>query len=128
MDINKRLKKLEFFLADNDSPILVDFAQVKHFNNPIVLESNISELDIYGDGKNPTWYHKVEEANKNRIYLIINNIAKIPKEEQRKFISLLKDRECNNKKLPENVSIIVLIEDNEKDLLDKEILSYLIVI
>ena len=128
MDINKRLKRLEYFLRDNSSPILVDFAEVKHFNNPIVLESNISELELYGNNTAPTWYHKVEEANGSRVYLIINNIAKIPKNEQKKFISLLKDKECNNKKLQENVSIIVLIKDNEKDLLDKELLSYLIVI
>ena len=128
MDINRKLKRLEYFLVDNDSPILVDFAKVKHFNNPVVIESNITEKELYGDNNEPSWFQKINEANGERVYLIINNITKISKEEQKKFISLFKDRECNNKKIPQNVSIILLIEEQEKELLDKELLSYLIVI
>ncbi len=75
----------------------------------------------------PEWYAKLKSSNKEGInYLLITDIAKVDKLEQKKFIHLLKDRKCNNIVLPKNAVIVVIINKDEKELIDKEVLSYLI--
>ena len=128
MDLKSRLKRLEFYLKDCESPILVDFLKPEQFKEPIVLEGNISQEELYGDmSYDPEWYSKLKNSKKEGInYLIINNLAKVDKNEQKKFIHLLKDRKCNNIVLPDNTVMLVVINEGEKDLLDKDVLSYLI--
>ena len=128
MDIKSRLKRLEFYLKDCDSPVLVDFLKAEQFTNPIVIEGDISKEELYGDMSfEPEWYTRLKSLKKDGInYLIINNLSKVEKNEQKKFIHLLKDRKCNNIVLPSNCVMVVVIKKDEKELLDDEVLSYLI--
>ena len=128
MELKSRLKRLEFYLKDCDSPILVDFLKPEQFKDAIVIDGNISKDELYGDMSfDPEWYVKLKNIKKDGIiYLIINNLVKVDKLEQKKFIHLLKDRKCNNIVLPSNCVIVIPINKGEEDLLDKEIFSYLI--
>jgi hypothetical protein len=128
MELKSRLKRLEFYLKDCDSPILVDFLKPEQFNEPIVIDGSISNEELYGDMSfEPEWYTKLKNSNKEGInYLIIDNLAKVDMLEQKKFVHLLKDRKCNNIVLPKNAVIVVIINKDEKELIDKEVLSYLI--
>ena len=128
MELKSRLKRLEFYLKDCDSPVLVDFLKPEQFKDAIVIDANISKNELYGDMSfDPEWYAKLKSSNKEGInYLIINNIAKVNELEQKKFIHLLKDRKCNNIVLPKNAVIVVTTDKEEKELIDKEVLSYLI--
>ncbi len=128
MELKSRLKRLEFYLKDCDSPILVDFLKPEQFKDAIVIDANISKYDLYGDMSfDPEWYAKLKSSNKEGInYLLITDIAKVDKLEQKKFIHLLKDRKCNNIVLPKNTVIVVIVNKDEEELIDKEVLSYLI--
>ena len=128
MELKSRLKRLEFYLKDCDFPILGDFLKPEQFKNPIVIDANISKNELYGDMSfDPEWYKKLKGSTKEGInYLLITNIAKVDGLEQKKFIHLLKDRKCNNIVLPKNAVIVILINKGEEELIDKEVLSYLI--
>lgn len=97
----------------------------------VVLESNCSKKELMGNYENleyklPEWYKKLNETAKiHTPILIIKDINQIPKEEQRKFIELLKYRKIYIHKLPQNCVIFVTYKNLKENPIEEEIYSFL---
>ncbi|MBE6453210.1 MAG: hypothetical protein E7012_06980 [Alphaproteobacteria bacterium] len=79
------------------------------FENTVVLSADIDarELNVTTD-----WCKKfVPFSNAERVCLQICGLDKLEKDEQMKFVGLLKDRRIGSYKLPDNVQIVVLVDD-----------------
>ena len=83
----------------------------------IVINSDCSSSELMGYFDNleyivPEWYNKLMESSKiHTPVLIIKDINKVPEEEQRKFIELLKYKKVYVNKIPENCMIFVTYSD-----------------
>ena len=110
------------YIKINVVPVLVDFMSASDFDNAVVLPANtpVSELNgHYEDTEfvSPKWFNDLT-SNK---YLIIDKIDTISKEEQKKFIEILKYNKISTFNLPSECRIIVTA--NKIDNVDEEILS-----
>ena len=117
------MDKKELFISyvkSNVAPILVDFIDASLIPNSVIIESNISLSDLVGDNGVPSWYLDLTCDSSSK-FLVINNIDLISKEEQLKFIELLKDREVCEYKIPDNVVIVLCVSN--KGNIDERIYS-----
>ena len=110
------------YIKINVAPVLVDFMSASDFDNVVVLHANtpVSELNGHYEDTGfvpPKWFNELT-SNK---YLIIDKIDTISKEEQKKFIEILKYRKISTFDLPNECRIIVIA--SEIDNVDEEILS-----
>ena len=98
----------------------------------VVIDSNCSNSELMGYFQNlnyvaPEWYKKLNESSKEHIpVLIIKDINKIPEEEQRKFIELLKYKKVYVHKLPENCRIFVTYSNINENPIDEELYSFMV--
>lgn len=122
--------KKEIFLSyikANVAPILVDFMSGKDLPDATILSSDIDikELNGHYEGENfvpPKWLNEILNSNTSKI-LVIDKIDTISKEEQMKFIEILKYRKVSTFELPKNCIIIVTANEISKDKINEEILS-----
>ena len=122
--------KKEIFLSyikANVVPILVDFMSGKDLPDATILSSNIDvkELNGHYEGKNfvpPKWLNEILNSNTSKI-LVIDKIDIISKEEQMKFVEILKYRKVSTFEFPKNCIIIVTVNEISKDKINEEILS-----
>ncbi len=122
--------KKEIFLSyikANVVPILVDFMSGKDLPDATILSSNIDvkELNGHYEGKNfvpPKWLNEILNSNTSKI-LVIDKIDIISKEEQMKFVEILKYRKVSTFEFPKNCIIIVTANEINKDKINEEILS-----
>ena len=122
------MNKKELFISyikANVAPILVDFIGASYIPNSVIIDSNISLSDLVGDKGIPSWYLELTCDNSSK-FLVINNIDLISKNEQLKFLELLKDREIGEYKIPDNVVIIVCAEKINKDTINERIYSLVV--
>ena len=92
--MKEKRELLMSYIKVNIAPILVDFITGKDLEGAIILPSNISNEELNGHYINdiykpPKWLDKMIFSNKQSI-LVIDNIDSINKEEQEKFIEILK--------------------------------------
>ena len=74
----------------------------------------------------PEWYNKLMESSKiHTPVLIIKDINKVPEEEQRKFIELLKYKKVYVNKIPENCMIFVTYSDLKENPIEEEVYSFM---
>lgn len=119
------MDKKELFISyvkANVAPILVDFIDASLIPNSVIIESSISLSDLVGDNGIPSWYLDLTCDNSSK-FLVINNIDLISKEEQLKFIELLKDREVCEYKIPDNVVIVLCAKNIGKNVINDRIYS-----
>lgn len=127
----ERLDLLEKYLRSGFNPILVEGIPSDSFHNSVVLKSTIdsSELNGHYEGSEfcaPKWYQElVEKSKKECVILLIENINKIPIEEQPKFIELLKYKKISTFSLPRNCLILVTCKNLEEGKLSEEVFSLL---
>lgn len=120
------LKKL---LLLNEYPILVEDIPNELFKNSVILnyDCDVSLLNGHYEGVNfvaPEWYNILTEKCKDGLtLLIINSINSLNKEEQLKFVEILKYRKISTFELPKNCSIIVTAYNLEDKLIAEEIYS-----
>ena len=108
------------YVKSNVAPILVGFIRAYDIPNSVIVDSNISLSDLVGDNGIPSWYLDLTCDNSSK-FLVINNIDLISKDEQLKFIELLKDREVCEYKIPDNVVIVLCVSG--RDNIDERIYS-----
>ena len=93
----------------------------------VVINSDCSRSELMGYFDNleyivPEWYNKLMESSKiNTPVLIIKDINKVPEEEQRKFIELLKYKKVYVNKIPENCMIFVTYSDLKENPIEEEV-------
>ena len=122
--------KKELFLSyikANVIPVLVDFISSEDLEDSIVLPADINVKELNGryDGIDfvpPKWLSELLNTSNSRI-LVIDKIDSITKEEQAKFIELLKYRKISTFELPQNVIIVVTANDINKNTINEEIFS-----
>lgn len=129
MDIQSKLKRFKFFIEDNESAILVDFLDSEEdFENYVVIDASIKKEDLYGNDSEPEWSTSLKKLDKKPKFLIIKNITECPIDEQKKFIPIIKDKEYSDFDVLKDTVIIILDKKYRRDLIDKELLSYLTII
>jgi len=123
------LESLKKLLLLNEYPILVEDIPNELFENSVILNNDcdVSLLNGHYEGVNfvaPDWYNILTEKCKDgHTLLIINGINNINKEEQLKFVEILKYRKISTFELPKNCSIIVTAYDLEDKPIAEEIYS-----
>ena len=115
------------YIKANVAPILVDFISGKDIPGAIVISADVDAKELNGhyEGANympPTWYNELITNNNSKV-LVINLIDSINKEEQLKFIELLKYRKISTFELPKDCVIIVTAKEVNKDKISEEIYS-----
>lgn len=128
MDFQNKLKRLKYFIEENESAILVNFLKLDFFKNCVIVDANIKKEDLYGNDTEPEWSVALRELSNDQKILIIKDITKCPIDDQKKFISIIKDKEYNDYDILKDTVIVVLDENYQRDLIDKELLSYLIIV
>ncbi len=126
---NKKEILLSYIKA-NVAPILVDFMSGKDLPDATILSSNIDAKELNGhyEGENfvpPKWLNEILNSNTCKI-LVIDKIETISKEEQMKFIEILKYRKVSTFELPNNCIIIVTANEISKDKINEEIFSLVV--
>ena len=123
--MNQDKKELLFsYIKVNIAPIIVDFISAQDIPNALIIDA-INNLDLSRHFEDtlylpPEWFNKI----KKNVILVIDNLDKISKEEQLRFKELLKYKKVSTFNLPEDMRILVTVENKEN--LNEEIYSLLI--
>ena len=123
-NLNKEL--LINYIKSNSAPILVDFIDGDNIPSSVVLSADceISELNGYYDKMDfvpPKWFNKINLSTPK--ILVIDKIDSIQKNEQVKFVEILKYRQVSTFELPKDTRIIVTAKEVNKDTINEEIFS-----
>lgn len=124
---NEKLKLLKFYIIANIVPILEDFIFGNDIPNSIVIQANVNKSELVGyyektDFLPPKWYNELLISNTPKM-LVIDRIDLISKEEQLKFLELLRYRKVSTFELPETCVLIVTASTINKDTINKDIYS-----
>ena len=114
------------YIKSNVAPILVDFIDGSSIPNSVVLPADleISELNGHYDNMefvSPEWSNKLEGSTPT--ILVIDKIDSIPRNEQTKFVEILKYRQVSTFELPKNTVIVVTAEYVNENTINEEIYS-----
>ena len=114
------------YIKSNVAPILVDFIDGNNIPNSVVLPANLEITELNGHYDNvefvsPEWLNKLETSTPS--ILVIDKIDCIPKNEQTKFVEILKYRQVSTFELPKNTIIVVTAEYINKNTINEEIYS-----
>ena len=115
------------YIKSNVAPILVDFIDGNNIPNSVLLPANLEISELNGHYKNiefhpPEWLNKLKNSNTPTI-LVIDKIDSIPKNEQTKFLEILKYRQVSTFELPKNTVIVVTAEYINENTINEEIYS-----
>ncbi len=119
---NDRKEMFYAYIKSNIAPILVDFINADDLDYATILPANIdkSELNGHYEGTTfmpPKWFKEVKKL------LVIDKIDTISKEEQLKFIELLKYKKISTFEIPSDCIIIVTAKEINSDKINEEIYS-----
>lgn len=115
------------YIKSNVVPILVDFIDGNNIPNSVVLPANLEISELNGHYENiefvsPEWLNKLKSYNTPTI-LVIDKIDSIPKNEQTKFVEILKYRQVSIFELPKNTVIVVTAKEINENTINEEIYS-----
>ena len=115
------------YIKSNVAPILVDFIDGNNIPNSVVLPANLEISELNGHYENiefvsPEWLNKLKSYNTPTI-LVIDKIDSIPKNEQTKFVEILKYRQVSTFELPKNTVIVVTAKEINENAINEEIYS-----
>ena len=121
----------EYIKAGKSAVLIEELPESVIEKGAIVINSDCSSSELMGYFDNleyivPEWYNKLMESSKiHTPVLIIKDINKVPEEEQRKFIELLKYKKVYVNKIPENCMIFVAYSDLKENPIDEEVYSFM---
>ena len=122
--------KKELFLSyikANVIPVLASFISSEDLEDSIILPAdiNVKELNGHYEGLDfipPKWLNEILSSTKNKM-LVIDKIDTISKEEQLKFVELLKYRKISTFELPKDCLIIITANEINTEKISNEIFS-----
>ena len=125
--MESRKELLLSYIKTNIAPILVDFIFGQDLEDAVILPANIDKKELNGHYEEmnyvpPKWLNELLNTKKSQL-LIIDQIDTIPKEEQKKFIELLKYRKVSTFDLPNNCRIIVTANKINEEMINEEVFS-----
>ena len=96
------------------------------FQDAVILESNCDVSDLNGHYEEtefcpPEWYKKL--TSKDNAVLVINNINKIPTDEQIKFVEIFKYNKVSTFELPKNCIIIAIASNLKENQINEQVYS-----
>lgn len=114
------------YIKSNIAPILIDFIDGNNIPNSIVLPANCEMTELNGhydntEFKAPKWLNKLQETTPT--ILVIDKIDSIPKNEQTKFIEILKYKKVSTFDIPKNTLIVVTAKNINENTINEEIYS-----
>ena len=114
------------YIKSNVAPILVDFIDGSSIPNCVVLPASCEITELNGHYDNvefvsPEWLNKLEGSTPT--ILVIDKIDSIPKNEQTKFVEILKYRQVSTFELPKNTVIVVTAKEINENTINEEIYS-----
>jgi len=114
------------YIKSNVAPILIDF-EFPILDNTVLLSSSCEKEELVGtyNGnlyESPEWLKLIINNNSPSI-LLIDSIDQITKEEQLKFIEILKYRKVSTFNLPESTIIIVTAKRINESTINEEVYS-----
>ena len=115
------------YINANVAPMLVDFISGEDISGAMIVSANIDTKELNGHYEGieyipPKWYNDLVNNNNYKI-LVIDLIDTITKEEQAKFIELLKYRKISTFELPKDCVIIITAKEINKDKINEEVYS-----
>lgn len=115
------------YLKSNVAPVLVDFLSINELDFAVTIPADIDikELNGHYEGLDfipPKWLNEILYSTKNKI-LVIDRIDTISKEEQLKFVELLKYRKISTFELPKDCLIIITANEINTEKISNEIFS-----
>lgn len=115
------------YIKSNVAPILVDFIDANSIPNSVILPATCKIEELTGryietDYVPPKWFEQIETTNEPTI-LVIDKIDSIPKDEQTKFVEILKYRQVSTFELPQNTVIVVTAKHVNESTINEEIYS-----
>ena len=122
---SKRAELLKEYISGNYAPILMENKYLALLPKYTEIDANspLEEFNGYyndrGEFLPPKWF---DEANEN-VLLVIKDIDKVQKEDQKKIIELLKYRKVSNFSLNKEVIIFVTCENLNFDFISEDVLS-----
>lgn len=121
-----RIKMLEGILKSGISPILLEDFPVSVFQDAVILESNCDVSELNGHYEDvefcpPEWYKKL--TSKDNAVLVINDINKIPTDEQIKFVEIFKYNKISTFKLPKNCIVIAIASNLKENPINEQVYS-----
>ena len=129
----EQLELLKDYIKINMSPLLIPSLLKEYFKNTILLKNDIDRKELNGHYEGmeftpPIWYQELIQKSKNNDYVIlmIENINEISKEEQMKFIEILKYKKISTFDLPKNCIIIATYNHLKEKTIAEEVYSLFI--
>lgn len=124
----EKLEILDSYLKSGLTNILIEDMPKEIFKDEIILESNCTIDDLNGHYEGiefmpPVWYQDLIKNNKK--ILVINDINKLPIEEQSKFGEILKYKKISTFDLPKDCVVIVLVNNLKENKICEEVYSLL---
>ncbi len=115
------------YIKSNIAPILVDFINGSDIPNSIIVPATCNIEDLTGhylgtEYVPPKWLNQLLKSNKQSI-LIIDKIDSIPKNEQIKFVEILKYRKVSTFEIPKDTIIIVTAKEINNKTISETIYS-----
>ena len=115
------------YIKSNIAPILIDFIDGDNIPNSILLPADCKKEELNGHYVEtefcpPKWFNIIESTKAPSI-LVIDKIDSITKEEQTKFIEILKYRKVSTFELPTNTVIVVTANKINESTINEEIYS-----
>ena len=125
--MQEKKEMLLTYLKLNVAPVLVDFLPINDFDFAVTIPANIDikELNGHYEGLDfipPKWLNEILSSTKNKM-LVIDKIDTISKEEQLKFVELLKYRKILTFELPKDCLIIITANEINTEKISNEIYS-----
>ena len=123
---NERIEMLEGLLKSKISTILLENFPADAFNDAVILDGSCDITELNGHYEEtefcpPEWYKRLK--NSEEPILVISDINKIPVQEQKKFIEILKYKKVSTFDLPKNCVIIVTAKNLEENKINEEVYS-----
>ena len=128
----EKILMLDGFIKAGIFPILLEDIPAEIFENATILEGDCDRTLLNGHYEKeefcpPKWYEQLKHQNKNKNpVLVINNINKIPSEEQTKFIELFKYKKISTFELPKDCIIIVTATNIKENKINEEVYSLMV--
>ena len=113
--MNKELIELQ--RGSKATCVVVKNSDLNKLGNAVHMDSRINDSWLFGAKMgNPIIKEKVDIVSKNGEigYFVITNFDSLSVDEQNKYVPIIKDRELLGYTLPDNIIIVLTIENEEE--------------
>ena len=97
--------------------VVIKDSEAEELRNALFMDSGLSDATLFGVKLgNPIFKEKIEIiSKKDEIgYFVLTKFDTLSIEDQHRYLSLIKDREFMGYTLPDNIIIVLTVEDEER--------------